>query len=117
MVISGWHINGHGVTCWNNFNLSYIEGVRRTVGEDVEKIWVGINPLAPNIHKMGPAAHHDTLNNHWNKSLEQLEFLKNHYIWFVVLSPAYLPFLKGKLFTRHFQDAFKMSTRQSKVFD
>ena len=66
MAIPSWHINGHGNTCRNNFNLSYMEGVGRTVGEDVETIWAGTNPLAPSIREMGPAARHDTLNDHWN---------------------------------------------------
>lgn len=66
VAIPSWHINGHGTTCRNNFNLSYMEGVGRTVGEDVETIWAGTNPLAPSIREMGPAARHDTLNDHWN---------------------------------------------------
>lgn len=66
VAIPRWHINGHGETCRTNFNLSYMEGVGRTVGEDVETIWAGTNPLAPSIQEMGPAARHDTLNDHWN---------------------------------------------------
>lgn len=66
VAIPGWHINGHGETCRNNFNLSYMEGVGRTVGEDIETTWAGTNPLAPSVREMGPAARHDTLNDHWN---------------------------------------------------
>jgi hypothetical protein len=66
VAIPGWHINGHGNTCRNNFNLSYMEGVGRTVGEDIETTWAGTNPLAPSVREMGPAARHDTLNDHWN---------------------------------------------------
>jgi hypothetical protein len=66
VAIPAWHINGHGITCRNNFNLTYMEGVGRTVGEDVETIWAGTNPLAPSVREMGPAARHDTLNDHWN---------------------------------------------------
>lgn len=66
VAIPGWHINGHGVTCRDSFNLSYMEGVGRTVGEDVETIWAGTNLLAPSVREMGPAARHDTLNDHWN---------------------------------------------------
>jgi Kyakuja-Dileera-Zisupton transposase len=66
VTIPGWHINGHGETCRNNFNLSYMEGVGRTVGEDIETTWAGTNPLAPSVREMGPAARHDTLNDHWN---------------------------------------------------
>jgi hypothetical protein len=66
VAIPGWHINGHGDSCRNNFNLSYMEGVGRTVGEDIEMTWAGTNPLAPSVREMGPAARHDTLNDHWN---------------------------------------------------
>ena len=66
VAIPGWHINRHGATCQENFNLSYIEGTGRTVGEDIETTWAGTNSLAPSIREMGPAARHDTLNDHWN---------------------------------------------------
>jgi hypothetical protein len=42
-----------------------MEGVGRTVGEDIETMWSGTNPLAPSVREMGPAARHDTLNDHW----------------------------------------------------
>jgi hypothetical protein len=66
VAIPGWHINAHGDSCRENFNLSYMEGVGRTVGEDIETTWAGTNPLAPSVREMGPAARHDTLNDHWN---------------------------------------------------
>lgn len=66
VAVPGWHINGHGETCRNNYNLSYMDGVGRTIGEDVETTWAGTNPLAPSVREMGPAARHDTLNDHWN---------------------------------------------------
>ena len=65
-AVPSWHINGHGESCQNNFNLAYMEGVGRTIGEDIETIWAGTNPLAPSVREMGPAARHDTLNDHWN---------------------------------------------------
>jgi len=66
VAIPGWHINGHGKTCWEKFNLSYMEGTGRTVSEYIETTWAGTNPLAPSVCEMGPATQHDTLNNHWN---------------------------------------------------
>ena len=66
VAIPGWHVNGHGTKCRNNFNLSYMEGAGRTMGEDIETTWAGTNILALSIQEMGPAAHHDTLNDHWN---------------------------------------------------
>ena len=67
MAIPGRHINGHGNTCHNNFNLSYMEGAGRTVGEDIEMMWAGTNQLAPSVWEMGPATRHDTLNDQWNR--------------------------------------------------
>ena len=66
MAIPSWHINDHGEMCRNNFNLSYLEGAGKTVGEDVKAIWADTNPLALSIWEMGPAARHETLNDHWN---------------------------------------------------
>ena len=66
VAIPGWHINGHGDACRTNFNLSYMEGAGRTVGEDIETTWAGTNQLAPSVQEMGPAARHDTLNDQWN---------------------------------------------------
>ena len=66
VAIPGWHINAHGAKCRNNFNLSYMPGAGRTTGEDIETTWAGTNSLAPSVREMGPAARHDTLNDHWN---------------------------------------------------
>ena len=66
VAIPGWHINAHGAKCRNNFNLSYMAGAGRTTGEDIETTWAGTNALAPSVREMGPAARHDTLNDHWN---------------------------------------------------
>lgn len=43
-----------------------MEGAGRTTGEDIETTWAGTNQLAPSILEMGPAAQHNTLNDHWN---------------------------------------------------
>ena len=66
IAIPRWHINRHGETCRNNFNISYMEGAGRMVGKDIETVWAGTNLLAPSIQEMGPAARHDMLNDHWN---------------------------------------------------
>jgi Kyakuja-Dileera-Zisupton transposase len=116
VAIPGWHINGHGITCRNNFNLSYMEGVGRTVGEDVETIWAGTNPLAPSVREMGPAARHDTLNDHWNGWNFRKIVGFRMYLALVHISPAYLYFLEGKLFNKHFHEASEMAKKQSEVF-
>ena len=64
--IPNWHVNGHSMECQNNLSLSYIPGVGRTCGEDVETSWAHTNSLAPSTRKMGLGAHRETLNDHWN---------------------------------------------------
>ena len=92
-----------------------MEGVGRTVGEDVETIWAGTNPLAPSVREMGPAARHDTLNDHWNGwNFRKIVGFGMYLLSFIL--PAYLFFFKGKLFSKRFELAFKMSAKQSEVF-
>ena len=64
--IPNWHVNGHGMECQNNLLISYIPGVGRTCGEDVETSWAHTNSLAPSTREMGPGARRETLNDHWN---------------------------------------------------
>ena len=66
VAIPSWHINTHGQACRDNFCLNYLVGAGRTCGEDVETSWSHTNPLAPSVREMGPAARHETLNDHWN---------------------------------------------------
>jgi len=117
VAIPGWHINGHGAKCQNNFNLGYMEGARRMVGEDIETTWAGTNPLAPSVREMGPAAWHDTLNDHWNGwNFQKIVGFHMHVFLFSVscCSPQ---FLTGTLFLRRFNDAYKMSAKQTDIFN
>ena len=66
VAIPSWHINGHGQSCRQNFYLGYMTGAGWTCGEEVEVSWSNTNSLAPSVREMGPAARHDTLNDHWN---------------------------------------------------
>ena len=63
--IPSWHVNGHGEWCRSHLSLSYIPGVGRTCGEDIETTWSSTNPLVPSTREMGPAARRETLNDHW----------------------------------------------------
>jgi hypothetical protein len=63
--IPSWHINGHGDACKSNFGLSYMPGVGRTCGEEVETTWAQTNSLGSSTREMGPGAHHETLNDQW----------------------------------------------------
>ncbi|KAM6491450.1 hypothetical protein JOM56_013019 [Amanita muscaria] len=63
--IPSWHINGHGPRCQSNFSLSYMQGVGRTCGEEVETSWAQTNALGASTREMGPGARHETLNDQW----------------------------------------------------
>jgi len=65
-AVPSWHINGHEESCRRNFSEGYLKGAGQMCGEEVETSWSHTNPLAASIHEMGPAAHHKTLNDHWN---------------------------------------------------
>ena len=117
VAIPGWHINAHGAKCRNNFNLSYTTGAGRTTGEDIETTWAGTNALAPSVREMGPAARHDTLNDHWNgwNFRKVVGFRKT-----VLCSRFYhcsLTFLTGTLFLKRFNDAFNLSAKQTDIFN
>ena len=117
VAILGWHINGHGVKCRDNFNLTYMEGAGRTVGEDIETTWAGTNPLAPSVREMGPAARHDTLNNHWNGwNFRKIVGFRMH-VFLISVSSCSPQILTGTLFLRRFNDAYKMSAKQTDVFN
>ncbi|KAH9956388.1 hypothetical protein BGW80DRAFT_1439367 [Lactifluus volemus] len=62
--IPSWHINGHGENC-KSFCLSYMDGVGRTCGEEVETTWAQTNALGTSVREMGPGARHETLNDQW----------------------------------------------------
>ena len=104
VAILGWHMNDHGVSCRDNFNLSYMEGVGRTVGKDVEMMWAGTKMLAPNGQEMAPPACH-----HWN-GWNFWKIVRFHESFILFSVPyAYHFSLKGKLFANGFEEAFKMS--------
>jgi len=94
-----------------------MEGAGRTVGEDIETTWAGTNPLAPSVREMGPVARHDTLNDHWNGwNFRKIVRFHMHVFLFSVScrSPQ---FLTGTLFLRRFNDAYKMSAKQTDIFN
>ena len=93
VAIPSWHINGHGDGCQTNFNLSYMEGAGRTVGEDIETTWAGTNQLAPSVWEMGPAARHDTLNDQWNGwNFRKIVGFHTAFFWLFNSSPYSKPF-------------------------
>lgn len=70
----------------------------RTVGEDIETTWAGTNALAPSVREMGPAARHDTLNDHWNG----WNFRKIVGFRAFLLHVSAYYFLNGFLFQEHY---------------
>lgn len=66
IAIPSWHINRYGLDYKANFNLSYMDGIGRTCGEEVETTWAHTNVLGASIREMCPGARHETLNDHWN---------------------------------------------------
>lgn len=66
VAIPSWHIKGHGSGCQASYNLGYLPGAGRTCGDEIESSWAHTNPLAASVREMGPGAHHETLNDHWN---------------------------------------------------
>jgi len=66
VAIPSWHINAHGEKCRRDFYLGYTPGAGRTCGEEVRVSWSHMNPLAPSVWEMGPAARHEALDDHWN---------------------------------------------------
>ena len=73
VAIPGWHINAHGESCCENFNLSYMEGAGRTVGEDIETTWAGTNALGPSVRGDGSSG----ASQYIERSLEWVELQKD----------------------------------------
>ena len=118
VAIPGWHINGHGEGCRTNFNLSYMEGAGRTVGEDIETTWAGTNQLAPSVREMGPAARHDTLNDQWNGwNFRKIVGFRMSFFWKKIHLLTQGLLVSGTLFLKCFKDAFTLSTQQAEVFN
>jgi len=118
VAIPGWHINAHGERCRENFNLSYMEGAGRTVGEDIETTWAGTNALAPSVREMGPAARHDTLNDHWNGwNFRKIVGFRAFFFLLSFLVSSNVLFIEGLLFLKRFTNAMKMSGIQTDIFN
>jgi hypothetical protein len=62
-AVPSWHINGHGEPCQTNFALSYMEGMGRTCGDEIEGSFSHTNSLGSSLREMGPAARHDAIND------------------------------------------------------
>jgi len=115
-AIPSWHINGHGASCRQNFCLGYMKGAGRTCGEEVEVSWSHTNPLAPSVREMGPAARHDTLNDHWNgwNFRKIVGFRESNFN--IVYCSTNHDCRPGKAFLKKFREASKMKTKHEHIF-
>ncbi|KAJ7149525.1 hypothetical protein C8R43DRAFT_1128520 [Mycena crocata] len=71
-----WHAAAHESSCQVQNSLTYLDGVGRTDGEGIERVWSGLNPLAWATKEMGAGARHDALedridHHNWEKNINQ----------------------------------------------
>lgn len=114
-AVPSWHINDHGASCRNNFNLGYTPGVGRTCGEEVEAAWSHTNPLAASVREMAPAARRDALNDHWNgwnfRKIVGFRMFLSHDVIII-----YSSIFTGPAFKRKLKEALKMVQKHEKLF-
>ena len=114
-AIPSWHINGHGPSCRQNFCLGFMKGVGRTCGEEIEVSWSHTNPLATSVREMGPAARHETLNDHWNGwNFHKIVGFRKR-LYYLLCRTSTDP-LAGKSFLRKLREAAKMQVRHEDIF-
>jgi len=65
-VIPKMHIHGHTERCQYQFHLAFTEGVGRTDGEGVERVWVDTKAIAIISRDASPAARTDIINSEHN---------------------------------------------------
>lgn len=68
------HIVSHGVSCQSKYSFNWSEGVGRTDGEGIERLWAWLNKAAPSTKEMTPAGRWETLDDfcgytNWRKTL------------------------------------------------
>ena len=66
VAVPSWHINAHGKRCQEDYHVGHLVGVGRLCGDEVEQTWWNTNSLGASVRKMGPAARHEVLNDHWS---------------------------------------------------
>ena len=89
-----------------------MKGVGRTCGEEIEVSWAHTNPLATSVREMGPAAQHETLNDHWN-GWNFHKIVGFHKRLYYLLYRTSTDPLAGKSFLRKLREAAKMQVRIS----
>ena len=64
-IIPMFHLPGHGEKCHARYSPYTTQHVGRTDGENIERGWAHINPVALSTREMTKAARHETLNDHF----------------------------------------------------
>lgn len=114
VAIPGWHINGHGKACQDNFNLGYMKGAGRTCGDEIEGSWSHTNPLAVSVREVAPAARHETLNDHWNGwNYRKVVGLSTLLLFFIV---SLLINLSGGSLLKKFKQATVMKAKHEAAY-
>jgi len=112
-VIPQWHVNGHKDKCQTEFSFNYLAGVGRSCGEDVESGWYSTNPLGTSVREMGPAARHETLNDHWGSwNFQKIVGLRElHLLLYFFILTNFI----GALFSKRFKDAMTMRSKHREI--
>ena len=118
IMVPSWHLNSHGKACHDNFSLGYLVGTGRTCSEDVETSWLHTNALAPSVCEMGPAACHETLNNHWGGwNFHKIVGFSLFTSILHAMSYSKIVQYTGTLLLKCFQTAFMMSKCHQDIAD
>ncbi|KAJ6475018.1 hypothetical protein C8R47DRAFT_986520 [Mycena vitilis] len=68
-----WHASTHEKVCSSEYSLSFLEGLGRTDGEGVERLWSDLNPSSYHTKDMGIGNRADTIED----KIDSHNFLKN----------------------------------------
>ncbi|KAF9038738.1 hypothetical protein BJ165DRAFT_1531802 [Panaeolus papilionaceus] len=66
VAVPSWHINGHGKSCQERYNVGYMPEVGRLCGDEIEQMWWTTNGLGVSVWEMSSPARHEVINDHWN---------------------------------------------------
>ncbi|KAF9004860.1 hypothetical protein BDZ89DRAFT_1049367 [Hymenopellis radicata] len=62
-----WHGGPHEISCETAESLKYKEGVGKTDGEGIERVWSVLNPMSYMMREEQPGAHHDDIEDKVDK--------------------------------------------------
>ena len=64
-VIPKFHISAHGEDCQDKFSLNYRTNMACTDGENIERGWAWMNPMAGSTREMSRGGRHEVINDIW----------------------------------------------------